>query len=125
MQRILVILFVAAAAFATIYIGFSTIKVAYSNPQPYIVNSPDISELDSGGYFTYGKTGRFWFTLDPATHPLNKMIITCSDENIIEKVPNLSVNGSDKYPVGYKALSPGSCTFKNGDFSILIVVANN
>ncbi|MCA1840931.1 MAG: hypothetical protein ABR507_05480 [Actinomycetota bacterium] len=77
-----------------------------------------IDESDQGKTFTFGGTERFGFFLDERRHPLTALDISgCSFGHI----SNWSQNGTGRYPVGYEITGKGSCTVRNGDFSVQIV----
>lgn len=117
--------FLIIIAFITaIPVGFFAFKA--QTPFRTLMTVPDtdrLGEADNGKTFTYTPTSRFSTALDEKKHPLKDL--RCEPDNIIGYVSNLSVNGPDNYPIGFEAVSNGTCTLKDGDFSVTIHVSNN
>jgi hypothetical protein len=77
---------------------------------------------DNGRTFTYFLTDRFFVFLDDEKYPVDSL--DCKPEGIIGYVSNGSFRGPDLYPVYYEAASVGSCTLKDHDFAVKIVVVD-
>lgn len=78
-----------------------------------------ITERDSGKKLTIEETTRFGFWLREADHPFEDLdISTCK---FLGQVTNWSLEGPDRYPIGFQVTRAGSCTVRNGDFHVRIV----
>ncbi len=63
--------------------------------------------------------GRFSICLDEVTHPLRRLDVGACP---IGWVSNLSLAGPESYPRGYEVTGTGSCTLRNGDFQVQLVL---
>jgi hypothetical protein len=81
---------------------------------------PSVTEADAGGVVEIeGVTDRFPICLDEARHPVRRLDTT---DCPFGYVSNLSLRGPDSYPIGFEATAVGSCTVRDGDFRVRIVV---
>jgi hypothetical protein len=77
---------------------------------------------DNGRTYTYTLTTRFFVFLDDEKYPVASM--DCVPQWVIGSVSSGSLRGRDLYPIYYDASIVGSCTLKNHDFAVKIVVVD-
>jgi hypothetical protein len=75
---------------------------------------------DNGKTFTYYETERFFVFLDDEKYPRDELV--CEPQPVIGYVSNGDIRGPDLYPIYYEATRIGSCTLKDRDFAVRIVV---
>jgi len=78
-----------------------------------------VTEADAGHAIqVHGATKRFSICLDEAKHPPRELDATDCPFGYIS---NMSVNGPDRYPVGFEVIRGGSCTVRDRDYEVRIV----
>ncbi|MEJ2601190.1 MAG: hypothetical protein P8Z00_22860 [Anaerolineales bacterium] len=77
---------------------------------------------DNGRTYTYTLTNRFFVFLDDEKYPVDGM--KCEPKPVIGSVTSGSFRGRGLYPIYYDASIVGSCTLKNHDFAVKIVVVD-
>jgi hypothetical protein len=77
---------------------------------------------DNGRTYTYYLTNRFFVFLDDEKYPVDSLF--CDPEGILLYVSNGSFRGPDLYPIYFEAADIGSCTLKDHDFAVKIVVVD-
>jgi hypothetical protein len=75
---------------------------------------------DNGNTFTYSLSERFFVFLDDEKYPRSELV--CEPKPVIGYISNGDFRGPDLYPIYYEASEIGSCTLKDRDFAIKIVV---
>jgi hypothetical protein len=75
---------------------------------------------DNGKTFTYYLTERFFVFLDDEKYPRSELV--CEPQPVMGYVSNGDFRGPDLYPIYYEASKIGSCTLKDRDFAVKIVV---
>jgi hypothetical protein len=77
---------------------------------------------DNGRTYTYYLSNRFFVFLDDEKYPVSDL--HCEPEGAIGYISNGSFRGPDFYPIYFEAGEVGSCTLKDRDFSVKIVVVD-
>ncbi len=83
-------------------------------------NRADITLERNGQTFTYTISSRFFVFLDDVKYPVRDL--TCEPRSVIGYVSNGQFRGPHLYPDYYEAVKPGTCTLRDRDFAVTIVV---
>ena len=75
---------------------------------------------DNSKTFTYTLGERFFVFLDDEKNPRDELV--CEPQPLIGYISNGDFRGPDLYPAYYEAEQTGSCTLKDRDFAVKIVV---
>jgi len=98
------------------YTGATDIYNALWGPE-----SPEaITIWDNSRTFSYSLTSRFTLKLDGGTYPQQNLKVLPA--GIIGSVSNVPAANPSLYAARYEAVATGTCTIKNGDFSVNINV---
>lgn len=82
-----------------------------------------LTAADNGGQFNYVVTARFEIVFDQHTYPREKLTVSCDPANAIDPISNLpSLDRSTDWVVRYTGVVPGSCTIRNDDFSVNVLI---
>jgi hypothetical protein len=77
---------------------------------------------DNGRTYTYYLSNRFFVFLDDEKYPVDSLV--CDPKGIIGYISSGSFRGPDLYPIYFEAVDIGSCTLKDHDFVVKIVVVD-
>jgi hypothetical protein len=83
-------------------------------------NALEISAEDNGKTFRYTVTTRFSVTLDGTAYPKDQL--ACSPEGVIGEISNVPPAKPPLYTARFEAIQAGSCSLKDGSFSVTILV---
>jgi YbbR domain-containing protein len=80
----------------------------------------EITEQDNGKTFRYTLADRFSILLDQNKYPREKLVVEPS--GIIGEMSNISTVRAPFYVVRFGGLKTGTCTIRNGDLAVTIVI---
>jgi hypothetical protein len=93
-----------------------------SSPTPELTQQYSFTAQDSGKTVTYTVTSRFQIIFDQQKFPQKDVQVSCTLAGTIGSVSNLPSVSPPLYAIRYEGVQPGTCTIRNGNFLLRVII---
>lgn len=103
----------------------ATPTTAPATPTPGLTQQYTFTAQDSGKTVRYGVTTRFSLRLHQQQYPPQKLQLSCSPQGALGTITNVPYAAPPFYTAAYQANEAGTCTLKNGNFILTVVIVQS